>query len=210
MMLHELVSHSRGMLADTATPHEWTDAQLTNWINDAERRFAEATFCLLDTSSALTTIEAEKGVEEYRVHPRVIMVLAVRDDHGAALRGRFTPTHRSLVSGRPTHYTYFPGNHTLRLFPPPERDQVFRLVVSRLPMHPLCDPADEPEIPQQYHLALCDWVACQALRGIDADVEDRQRSDWYRTAWDVTLVQANRVFGQAATPTQHVVFRSEA
>jgi hypothetical protein len=61
MYLRELVHHSRGLLADTVSPHAWTDAQLTNWINDAERRFAESTFCFVDASSPLSQLTTTPG-----------------------------------------------------------------------------------------------------------------------------------------------------
>lgn len=210
MSLHELIQHVREMLADTVTPVEWTDQSLTRWFNDAERRFAAETWCFLEADTDMSTLALVPGQVTYNLDARVIAVLSAHDAHGRELRGQFTPSARSAWAGRPAFFKVFPGSKRLAVHPTPEAAEPLHLTVVRHPRAPLAELTDQPEIPEAYQLLLCDWVASQALRGIDADTEDMRRSDWYLEAWKRGLLEAGRAFTQAATPTRRVIVRSKA
>jgi hypothetical protein len=50
-----------------------------------------------------------------------------------------------------------------------------RLAVYRLPLNPLCQDSDEPEIPQQHHIRLLDWVLRCAYLKQDPDTYDKNQ-----------------------------------
>lgn len=77
-------------------------------------------------------------------------------------------------------------NHELVLIPMPEYANTLSLTVVRLPaadMTLALKDTVSPEIPEQYHLDLLDWVCYRAFLKDDADSQDIQKAKFYEESF---------------------------
>lgn len=129
----------------------------------------------------------------------------------ASLAGSTTNT-----SGPPLAIASDAGTRTLRVFPPPTSDEnglVVELKVARLPITwlTLADTKASPEVPEDYHYALCTYAAGKALTQPNVDGsqkadgrallaefdarkrearQDRQRAEMSPSRWNFTSTTA--------------------
>ena len=187
MNLGDLLAYTRGsVLKDVPTPQQWSDVELTQWLNDAENIWARRTFCLLDDTSDFTQVTTVATQRDYTLDARLLGVSSVKTSDDVWLRKFQGSTQMTTASGTPRSWL-LRGTHTLVLWPTPDAAYTLQLMTARLPLTPMEVETDEPEIPEHYHLALCDWAGYRALRNTDsqtmADVRDMTilvRKDWER------------------------------
>lgn len=198
MNLGELRSYTRtSVLKDSAARGEWSDADLDQWLNDAQRIFARRTFCFLDSESSITTFDTVDGTNEYTLDPLVLQVFAV---HNGATELRKLPAQfaaNNATQGTPLYWRRR-GVSKLNLYPIPDDAYTLNMLVARLPLEVMQVDSDEPEIPEQHRLALCDWAAYQAMRNVDTLAIDELRKIMvdFRKDWEHALVEARREFYQ--------------
>ena len=75
----------------------------------------------------------------------------------------------------------------MRLYPQPSAAYAgltIQLRVVRLPLRPLVDACDEPELPRGHHLEMLDWAAYLALRIVDHDMGDPARANEFRQSFE--------------------------
>ena len=85
MNLGEMLTQLRLELRDTVATVSsnsvvdqlWSDTQLVNYLNWAEREFCTRTGCLRDATSAVTQIPLVAGQQTYSYDPRILEVLSV-------------------------------------------------------------------------------------------------------------------------------------
>jgi hypothetical protein len=87
------------------------------------------------------------------------------------------------------------GIVSLRTYPEPNADYdnvVLQLRVVRKPLRRLTedDLSAEPEVPEDYHLALLDWAAYRALRNIDTDVGAIDKANTFKNEFEAMVAQA--------------------
>lgn len=196
MNLGELIQYTRDhVLRDAAIPPLWPDDLLTRYFNDAEDQFARRTHILSDDESDFAFITTEIGVAQYALDPRVVFVkdivhtetgISLRDASRKQLRGR-------IGDGRPTAYTLDAAMRSVRLHPKPDAEYQLSMLVARKPLNKLASDGDTPEIPEEYHLTLCAWVAYQCLRHNDAEAAQMvATADTFRAEWELAVRDAKR------------------
>jgi hypothetical protein len=133
----------------------------------------------------------------YSLDPLVLDVFSIRN--GASELRRFPAMYSTngATQGAPLYWTQR-GVNTVKLYPTPDDVYTLDLLVARLPLVPMEVDSDEPEIPEQHHLALCDWAAYRALRNVDSLAIDELRKTMvdFRKDWEQALVEAKREFFQ--------------
>lgn len=195
MNVGELVEHIRSdVLRDEATPPLWSDALLVRYLNEAIDQFTIRTHCLQDETSTFTTVETVPGVTDYPLDPRIVFVAEVVDvERGAVLRDRSrTRVGFRSITGRPVSYRLDASHSKLKLYPTPDDEYELQMLVARKPLEPLVNDTDEPEIPEHFHLKLCDWVAYRCLRNNDPDGGKMMDAEPFRVDWEMTLRDAKR------------------
>lgn len=85
----------------------------------------------------------------------------------------------------------------LKVWPAPsiaENGKRVFIRVCRLPLVPLDVNVTtaEPEIPEDYHLDLLEWVAYRALRNWDVDGEDRKKAEGHKTRFEEAMAEAKQ------------------
>lgn len=207
-MLRDVSDQVGGQIGDGDL---WSDRTLVRYIEDGVVRFAVQTCCLRDdTTSEITQLTLQSGVEQYALDPRVIAVLNARFP-GAYLLSRTTygglfSNRGDLTVGAPIrdNYTgcprrFYTDRQTghLGVFPTPgaqENGKVLHLRVARKPLTPLTtnDLNAVPEIPEEYHLDVLDWAAYRALRNHDADAENMAKANSHKKRFEDTVAELSR------------------
>lgn len=199
MTLTELLDGTRYILDDRVLPYQWSDAVLTLYLNDAVDQFARRTYCLVDSESNFTRITTAADVTRYELDPSVLVVLAIEDDTGRALTARWATSRTSQTTGVPRCYTMRPGPRALYVWPTPDAAYELQMLVARRPLYPLESGDDEPEIPAEYHLGLCDYAAYRAWLLNDPDGTNTKLGLAAQARWDMHVRDAKREIYQFTT-----------
>lgn len=185
MKLGQLIeSVRRDELDDATQPYLWSDAELIEYAEDAENQAAERASLLVDaTTEAICRIALEAGAAVYDLDPRVIRVRRVH------LAGRARPLVPAVTraldadhpgweehAGPPIAYLTDWQTGALRVVPTPTEAGTLALTVVRLPLVPLNDLEDIPEIHARFHRDLRHWIVKRAFSKRDADLEDTARA----------------------------------
>jgi hypothetical protein len=200
----------------------WSDQTLIRYINQAQRRFARMSLCLRDASTPqCCTVPLVAGMTTYALDKSVIAVLSAKypgDPGDIARTGHF----QLNTYYQPDTYFFDPGQLavlppgkvvaystdeetraddegtrslvTLRVYPTPATpyNTPLALRVVRLPLGPLVDPEDEPEVPEEFHLDMLDWAAYLALRISDHDAGDYQRALAFKQTFEQNTETARK------------------
>lgn len=197
MTLEELRDYTRThVLCDVPDPQQWLDESITTWLNDAESIFARRTFCFMDAESDFCSFDTAAGIALYDLDPLVLSVRAVSDSAGAKLHKYNSQRVAPPTSGKPIGWV--DRTRQIMLWPSPDDVYTISLLVARFPLVPMSDDSDTPEIPEQYHLLLCDWAGYRALRTIDAPITSDARDliVQIRRDWERGIVEARREYYQ--------------
>jgi hypothetical protein len=187
--VEELLEHTRShYLRDMASPHLWEMDELRAYLNEAQSLFARHTHCLTDDVELVT----EDGVGRYLLEPETVYVLEVYEGDKLLRALPRAKLRRTIHKGAPRAYTLDAAVRTLRLAPVPDDEYTLNLLVAHMPRDALTDDLDEPVIPAEYHLNLCDWVAYKALRNNDTEGSNTTAAENFRAAWGEALVEAKR------------------
>lgn len=209
MNLGELATHiKQAKLRDQYEPSLWQWSELIMYLNEAQSIFARRTHCLVDDESEFTEIVTEPGKAKYTLDPRIIHVIDVVDSTGYSLRNmqrRKFPSR--LAEGKPRVYGLDAASRHIRLSPVPDDEYTLHMLVARKPLRRLESEFDEPEIPEEYHLLLCDWVVYKALANNDPEGSNTVAADGFRAEWEVGLLQAKREIYRQRTGENPTAFR---
>jgi hypothetical protein len=195
MNLGELIEHTRNhVLRDEAAPPLWSDTELTLYFNEAQVQFARRTHSLADETSDFTFLTTEAGVSTYELDSRIVFVgEIIHEDTGIRLRDT---TRRSIpkrhTNGRPVAYALDAAMKSIRLAPTPDDEYVLDLLVARKPLSKLLNDNDEPEIDEDYHLTLCDWVVYRALKNNDPEQTNTVAAEEFKKQWEEAVRDAKR------------------
>lgn len=206
MNLGELIEHTRVVvLRDRALPSQWSDDSLTLWFNEAHDQFARRTHCLTDEDADFTQLTTEIGVSTYTLDERVVFVGEVwfSDDTQPLRSAARARMPRGVGRSKPRIFSTDAGVRKLRLNPTPDAAYDLSMYVARKPLKRLLNATDVPEIDEDYHLMLCEWVAYRALRNNDVDGSNLIEADKFRANWEVAIRDAKRdVMRYRAAPQQ--------
>lgn len=198
MIGEELVTHTRNdVLHDTATPHLWSDDLILLYLNEGQDAFARRTYALQDNESSVTQIDLCAGISTYPLSTKVLHVF------GAALAGaandlkdytrRFIPNNLLTATGTPVLFSMDEAAHTIRVFPVPVVAGTLQLRVARLPLQPITD-SSAPEIPEQYHIDLPEFVAMRCLRNAETDGSNLGSAEVFEKSWKARVGEAKREY----------------
>jgi hypothetical protein len=178
-----LVELAKGRADDVAGAALYSDASWLQWAAEAEEEACIRGRLLFDDSSAFTRIQLVEGRNTYRLDHRIDYV-----DSARITRQGASPRDVSMVgvdvikcevdrSGSPRLAAQV--EKTIRIWPTPDAHGLGTLCLSvyRLPLNPIEDASDEPEIAQEHHVGLVDWMMFRAFSQKDSEKEDLVRAD---------------------------------
>ena len=188
MNLEELIASFREDSADKVEPYLWEDETVTRWLNEAQDEAAVRARLLLDDSTpAVTTIAVEVGKASYQLHPKVYEIAHLQWQASAAAHrakpvdlvtrewlDRKHPGWRSRIDCDALYAIQSEG--ALRMVPVPKEAGKLVLEAYRLPLKPLTNETDKPEIHAASHAYLVYWALHRAFSQPDGDGFDPQRA----------------------------------
>ena len=192
MTLNDLISAFRNRADDTAEPYLWSDAEVKQYLNDAENEAADRARLILDASTAATCqIAAVAGTATYSLHQTILDVRRAKiGDSNPLLKTSVEeldmewPEWES-AKGEPTCYVDAEG--VIRLVPEPTENGVLSLSVHRLPLESMVLGADAPEIHARYHTRLIDWALRCAYLKRDSDTHNSEMAEHYELAFNLSF-----------------------
>lgn len=185
MDLAGLLAAGRRRLNDEAAEYLWSDAELTDALNEAVNEASiRARLNLDSTTAAVTQVSVVAGTASYPIHSSILSieraylptsgkVLEKTSFHDLDRESETWPT----TAGVPSRYVLDLDHntaaaslvHRMTLYPIPESSETLYLTVYRLPIAPMVIATDEPELPAVHHPYLVDWACHLAYLRNDVD-----------------------------------------
>ena len=183
MTLAEMITLYRAQAQDEKEPVFCSDELLTVYANQAVREACRRGRLLRDAVSPMCTIQFAAGQRSVELDKRILHVIDADVDYcdvrlfSAAQMDEYTPGwKRTTNMDRPQVLVSGVTTNALHLYPPPAAAGEIHLHVLRLPLEPMASPADEPEIREEAHEALVEWMLYRAYSRQDIELYDEQKA----------------------------------
>lgn len=182
-------------IVDTAKPYLWSDDEVWEYMDEAQKQFTRLTGGISDSSSTLTQLSVAVGDEWLDISPRIIKIRhaqkttndaelqivnfedteLLQRDNDYGIRRIFKLNSDSgplqyLVAGM--------ERARLRLLPIPDTAEDIKLIVYRIPLEDITsDSQPDFEIEDQHHRPLLHWMKKLAYEKQDAETFDKDKSE---------------------------------
>lgn len=207
MTLEELLEHvatehldDRTDLVDGDPDSLWSDALIVRHLNEAQRILCRRSWVIIDTAHPSAGVVVLKtGQSVYPLHKSVLRVLSAGRVGADADLGRAYDSE--LKSPRPANPDWFDigsptpltgeplgiatdtGTRQLRVAPVPVAAQNGSKVLLRVARMPVCwldlaQPTCSPEVPEDWHMAMCEYAAgkCLTMSNVDSEGKNDGRA----------------------------------
>lgn len=186
MTLQELIRRFRVQANDRAEPYFWENEDVAGYLNDAEGQACiRGRLLREDATPEVCEIDLAAGRHTYPLHAAVVEIthLRLRPVNGGEARVVHLVSREWLDAEMPewrddTYPARFAiqGDTTLRLVGGFEEGDKLVLECYRLPLAPMVDDGDEPEIHAAHHEHLLQWALHSAFSIPDTEAFDPQRA----------------------------------
>ena len=180
MTLDDLIAEYREEAHDSGTPPFVSDAWLTKRANQAEQEVCRRSGLLIESVHAMCTVAVTAGDPVVSLNSKIIDIKKARMSLDSQELYPITVNQLALYwendTGTPSHYVTDYQSGAIRLYPSPVVDDDLKLTVTRLPIADMADGEDEPEIREEYHSALVQWILHRAYAKQDIDIFDPHKS----------------------------------
>lgn len=186
MELSQIEAAFRRQADDLVEPFLVSSEDVALYASEAEREACVRAKLLFDSTTTEVVeypVSANQGVID--LHAAVDVITSARFLSGSGGRWReLELTGLDWVeeqcdwqgrrSSKPSHLVHL--RKQVRIWPTPSMAGTLRLDVYRLPLLPMEDPDDEPEIDEEHHEGLVNWMLHKAFSRPDAELFDLQRA----------------------------------
>ena len=185
MTLEDLIHRFRVLSLDNVTPPFWADEDVIDWLNEAQNEACiRARLIREDEMEAVCSIALTPGTHTYALNPLVyeIIGLWIKPASGrkrpVKLRSRewldhHLPEWRDCT--RPAEIA-IQDDTTVRIVGAVEAGDTLELECYRLPLRPMANDTNKPEIHTMHHAHLIDWALHRAFSVPDAETFDPNRA----------------------------------
>ena len=190
--LLQIRTTTRTTLDDTSTIDQlWTDTELNEYINDAENQSCKIADLLRDsTTASICDITLVNGTATYSISPLILKIFRAFID--GATRPLIQTTKRILdltypawASASGDERSFFVGDtNKITIYKKPDGSGTLRLTVSRLPLVAMSADDDTPEIDEQYHDGMVDWVLYRSYSKQDSKTLDPEKAEIHKNAFN--------------------------
>ena len=185
MTLQDLIARFRVLAHDQEDPPFWSSEDIARWLSDGQTQACiRGRLLREDARDAVCRIALEPGQHTYKLHRTVYEIIDVRIKPPVGPSRPLKLVTREWLDaempdwrdcGRPVFWA-IQDETSLRLVGNIDDGDVLRLECYRLPLAPLEDDSDEPEIHAAHHEHLIDWALFKAFSVPDADAFDPTRA----------------------------------
>lgn len=183
MTLEELITLYRAEAKDDAVPPLCSDELLALYATEGQEEACRRGELLRDSSSQMCAISIAANAETAALDPRIVRIIRARVDgqdvalvSDEVMDGIFPAWQDDTGRSRPTHLVEGMTTGALHLWPRPKDAGTIRLTVQRLPLKPLRNDNDKPEIRPELHHGIVDWMLYRAYSIQDSDLYDPTRA----------------------------------
>lgn len=186
MTLEDLIQRFRSLANDQQEPFLWSDGEVAGWLSDAQEQACIRRRILReDADPDVCEIALVPGQHTYELHRAVYELIDVRYVPGV---GHPCPLHlvtrewlnsehpRWREDERKPRYV-IQNERSIRVVGAVSDGDMIHIECYRLPLQPLVDDADEPEIHDAHHVHLVQWALKQAYSKVDSEALDPERSE---------------------------------
>ena len=154
-----------------------SDELLTIYANEAQEEACRRAALLRDAVSSMCTVAFAADDAAVALNAKIVRVLSARvDGQPATVVSEEVMNHmhpawmEDARRASPTHLVAGVTTGMLHLWPIPAAAGTIKLTVQRLPLKSLANDIDKPEIRQELHAALVDWMLYRAFSRLDTDL----------------------------------------
>lgn len=189
MNLEELTRRFRVMSRDTVEPYLFADEDVADWLSDAQAQACVRGRLLLeDANPAVCQVAIEAGRHSYRLHATLYELVDVRfKSAGADRAAPIKIVSREWLDDNVRDWRnasamdcaaryLVQGETRVRIVPTPAEAGVLLIEGYRLPLKPLANDYDKPEIHEASHEQLIQWALHRAFSIPDAETFDANRA----------------------------------
>ena len=183
MTLEELITLYRAQSRDDAEPYFCSDELLTIYANEAQDEACRRGQMIRDAASPMCTIAYQAGDDSATIDPRIVqVVMAFVDGYpvdvigGDQMDAIMPGWSAATTSARPSRMISGVSAGRMHLWPTPSQTGQIKLRVLRMPLKRLVNDTDRPEIRQETHPALVEWMLYRAYSRTDADTQDAAKA----------------------------------
>lgn len=200
---------------DHQTPYLWSDEEIFEFIDDAQKVFCRLTWGIADSTSALTRVACTAGQAWAKYDSRInrikfiqrasdfreVSVLNVEDIQNGTLPTRVDQSYWSTslikldnTTGTIQYVVTGMESNKFRLVYIPAADETLQMTVYRQPLNSITTKSQEFEIDEKHHIHLLKWVNHRAYGKQDAETYDAKRRDDFGQAFQAycTLAKEER------------------
>jgi hypothetical protein len=170
--------------ADDATePYLYSEADLLRWATAAEREACLRAKLLYDETSDFLSIAVTAGVSSYALDARIDRIERVSFTPSGGTAYDLAQKGVDFIhdqydwqrqTGRPKVAAWL--DRRLIIWPTPTMAGALQMGAYRFPLSAFETETDEPEIPEEHHMALVDWMLFLAYTNKDGETEDSPRA----------------------------------
>ena len=201
MDVTSLLSTTRSMLADEISAgspdsrdYLVSDDLLALYFTAGEEEFCRKTGFIIDSTDVdHCQFVTEADESHYEVSDKIIEIRELRYD-GSLLKPN-SLVGRDLITESSSPLVYDPaqGYRTVVLYPTPSEAKTVSMVVWRKPDRALRANSNmSPEIPSEFHLALCHYACDKVYSQQDEELQDSQASLKHRSLFQQYVIEGKR------------------
>lgn len=214
----------------------WSDTFLIRQFNEAQRRLCRRSWAIIEYgTSPAGVLTLATGKATYQYHRSILRVFDATPSSQAAMLGRTTDERIRGVgapegdafdigeaaalagaadTGVPLAIASDAATRTIRVYPTPTATQSglkVYLKVARMPIADLTldDTTAEPEVPEEWHLAICEFAAGKALVLPTVDSDQKPEGRRLLQEFDETVRLARQERQRAEMGSNRWAFSSD-
>lgn len=185
MTLQDLIRRFRVLSGDRAEPYMWSDEDVADWLNDAQQHACIRARLLREDSAGMCRIALEPGRQSYRLHPALYEIIHARIVPVAGQPRTLRLVSRELLDDEHPNWREdvrpaamaVQDDTRLRVVGAIAEGDTLVLEAYRLPVSPMEQCHDEPEIHRAHHEHLLQWALHKAFSVVDGELFDPQRAE---------------------------------
>lgn len=192
MNLNELIISAQNQADEIVDKPDllWSLEEWTEFANDAEEEACVRANLILDKTSALANITVVSGTATYAIDEKILVIKRAKLSTGTE---PLVKTSRRVLDASLPNWeadtgavrSWLPDDtNKITLYKSPLAGATLNLMVSRLPQNPMTLPnklTESPEIDNQYHLGLIDWMLHRAYSKQDSETLDKGKAKEHLT-----------------------------
>ena len=185
MTLEDLIRRFRVRANDVAEPHLFADQDVIDWLNDAEEQACiRGRLIREDELEAVCSIPLTPGAHTYALNPLVYEIISLWIKPASGRKRQVTLRSREWLDHHLPEWRDCPrpaeiaiqDDTTIRIVGAVEAGDTLELECYRLPLRPMANDTNKPEIHTMHHAHLIEWALHRAFSVPDAETFDPNRA----------------------------------